>query len=210
MPHTTRCLASLRCSLVAALCLLAPHRIEAQDSVASDVARFLAGGAAAFGIHEGGHLAFDLLFDADPEIEAVHYGPLPFFAIAPTAPISPRQRYTIAAAGFWTQMLTSDLLRPPHRDLRHEHAPFAKGMLTFDVLTSIGYAAVAFSGTGPSQRDTLGMAAGARISERTAGAIVLAPAAIAVYRYFRPESRWARWAERAAAVGSVALVMKPD
>ena len=40
-----------------------------------------------------------------------------------------------------TGALASELLQRPDRDLRHEHAPFAKGMLAFDALTSIGYGA---------------------------------------------------------------------
>jgi hypothetical protein len=191
-------------SLCLVLCCSAPARGEER---AADALKFVAGAASAFGIHEAGHLTFDVIFRAEPRVRAVHYGPIPFFAISPKPSVSGRKLYTIAAAGFWTQMGSSELLLND-RDLRHAHAPFAKGMLAFDVLTSIGYAIVAFTGTGPAERDTRGMAEGGHLAEPIAGAIVLAPATFAAYRYFRPRSRWARWASRVAAAGSVAVVVR--
>jgi hypothetical protein len=179
----------------------------APTSRSVDTAKFLSGAALAFLIHEGGHLVFDEAFDAHPQLQWVHFGPIPFFAITPTRPLSARQLFTVASAGFWTQELTSDLLQPQHRDLRHEHAPFAKGMLAFDILTSIGYAATAFAQSGPPQRDTRGMAVALDVPEPAIGALILTPAVLEAYRYFRPESRWARWATRIAAAGSVVLVV---
>ena len=172
-----------------------------------DTATFLSGAALAFVIHEGGHLVFDEVFDAHPQLQSVHFGPIPFFAIAPTRPLTARQLFTVASAGFWTQELTSDLLQPRQRDLRHEHAPFAKGMLAFDILTSIGYAATAFAQSGPVQRDTRGMAAALNVPEPAIGALILTPAVLEAYRYYRPDSRWAKWATRIAAAGSVVLVV---
>ena len=182
----------------------AEHKMEA----AAGAMKLLAGGALAFLIHESGHLAFDELFDARPQLQAVHFGPVPFFAITPTRPLSSRQLFTVASAGFWAQEISSEWLLPKHRDLRHERAPFAKGMLAFDVLTSIGYAGVAFAEAGPPQRDTRGMASGAAVPERAIALIVLAPAVLEAYRYFRPESAWARWAMRGVEAGSVLLVIK--
>jgi hypothetical protein len=179
----------------------------APTSRTADTAKFLSGAALAFLIHEGGHLVFDAAFDAQPQLQWVHFGPIPFFAIAPTRPLSARQLFTVTSAGFWTQELTSDLLQPQHRDLRHERAPFAKGMLAFDILTSIGYAATAFAQSGPAQRDTRGMAASLDVPEPAIGALILTPAILEAYRYFRPESRWAKWATRIAAGGSVVLVL---
>jgi hypothetical protein len=210
---------------VAAILLLAgslamPTRVQAQElepaepaelaksHLVTDTATFLAGAAAAFAIHESGHLAFDALFDARPRLVPVRFGAIPFFAITPTRPLSPRRLFVVASAGLWTQEISSEWLLPKHRDLRHEHAPFAKGMLAFDVLTSIGYASVAFAGAGPSQRDTRGIAQGAQVSERAIGAIVLAPAVLEAYRYFRPDAVWARWAMRAVEAGSVLLIFK--
>ena len=178
------------------------------NNAVADTAAFLAGGAAAFGMHEGGHLLFDVIFDAQPHLAPVRYGPVPFFAITPTRALSPRQLFVVASAGLWTQQISSEWLQPAHRDLRHEHAPFAKGMLAFDVLTSIGYATAAFTETGPVQRDTRGIAVGASVSERTIGVLVLAPAVLEAYRYFKPNSVWARWAIRAVEAGSFMLIIK--
>ena len=175
-----------------------------------DIAKFLAGAGTAFVIHESGHLVFDEIFGAHPRLEAVHFGPFPFFAITPRRPLSSRQLFIVASAGFWAQELSSELLRPRHEDLRHEQAPFAKGKLAFDVLTEMGYALVAFTESGHIQRDTRDMAQGLGVSERVIGAIVLAPAALETYRYFRPRSAWARWAMRITEAGSVALVLKPS
>jgi hypothetical protein len=183
----------------------ADHQVPAQ---AADALKLLGGAAVAFLIHESGHVAFDEIFDARPRLQSVHFGPVPFFAITPTRPLSPRQLFTVASAGFWAQEISSEWLLPKHRDLRHEHAPFAKGMLAFDVLTSLGYAGVAFAEAGPAQRDTRGMAAGAAVPERAIAVIVLAPAVLEAYRYFRPESVWARWAMRAVAAGSVLPLLR--
>ena len=169
---------------------------------------FLAGGALAFVTHEGGHLLFDGLFDGHPRVEPVHFGPLPFFAIAHRPDLSPRREFIVSSAGFWTQEATSEWLLTRHPDLRHERAPLAKGALAFDVLTSAGYGLVAFAKAGPFERDTRGMAGASGVDERAIGAMVLAPAVLDAYRYFRPRDRWAVWASRATKVGRVLLVLK--
>ncbi len=40
--------------------------------------------------------------------------------------------------------------------------------------------------------------------------MILAPAVLDAWRYFRPEAKWAVWASRAAKVGMVLLVVKAD
>jgi hypothetical protein len=175
---------------------------------ASDTVKFLAGGASAFVEHEADHLLFDLLFDADPRVKPVHFGPIPFFAIAHRPNLSPRREFVVSSAGFWTQEATSEWLLTTRPNLRREHAPFVKGAFAFDVLTSIGYGTVAFFRAGPPERDTRGMAVSSRIDERTIGAIVIAPALLDAYRYFNPESRWAKWVSRATKAGTVLLVFR--
>ncbi len=170
--------------------------------------RFVAGSALALGAHEGGHLVFDQAFGARPRVSRVNYGPVPFFAITHRSGLSPRREFTIDSAGFWVQSATNEWILTRRRYIRREHAPLAKGMLAFNVLLSVGYAATAFAGTGPFERDTRGMAAAIRINERAIGAVVLAPAVLDAYRYFRPDVRWARWASRVTKIGSVALVAK--
>ena len=169
---------------------------------------FLAGGALALGAHESGHLLFDAAFDAQPRIEGIHFGPFPFFAITHRGDMSPRREFTISSAGFWVQEATDEWLLTRRPSLRAEHAPFAKGLLAFNVLNSVGYGFVAFAKAGPFERDTRGMADSIGVSERGIGAMVMAPALLDAYRYFRPDSRWAKWASRAVKVASVVLVAK--
>jgi hypothetical protein len=206
-------------ALVLALAILPPPPASAQPpsdeapapsttSARRDALRFLAGAGFGLVVHEGGHFVFDEIFDARPHVVPVHFGPIPFFAVSPQRPLSPTQLFAVTSAGFWTQAVTSELLLTRHRDLRHARAPFAKGLLAFDVLTSIGYAAVAFAGQGPVERDTRGIAHSLGVSERAIGLVVIGPAALDVYRYFRPDSTWARWASRIAKAGSIVLVIK--
>lgn len=174
----------------------------------SDTVEFLAGAALGLGMHEGGHLVFDAVFDAHATIEGVHFGPFPFFAITHRGDLSPRREFTISSAGFWMQDLSSEWLLTRHPALKDAHAPLAKGVLAFNVLNSVGYAGVAFARAGPFERDTRGMASSIGVDERAIGVLVLAPAVLDAIRYFRPEARWAKWASRAAKVGSVVLVAR--
>ena len=63
-------------------------------------------------------------------------------------------------------------------------------------------------GNSGSIEGTLKDPSGAAVPERAIAVIVLAPAVLEAYRYFRPESAWARWAMRAVEAGSVLLVIK--
>lgn len=179
-----------------------------EDSRASSTIRFLAGAVVAFGAHEAGHLASDLLFDADPRLKRVDFHGVPFFAITHRADVTRRQRFVIASSGFWVQHAGSEIILSRSPNLRRERGAFKKGMLAFNVLTSAAYAGAAFARTGPAERDTRGMAEGARIDERWIGAMVLAPAALDAIRYFDPDARWAVWTSRAAKVGLVLLVLR--
>jgi hypothetical protein len=174
-----------------------------------DAAKFLAGVGGALVLHESGHLLFDAIFGADVQITGVHLGPVPFFAVAHRAGgVTPRQEFTISSAGFWTQEATAEWLLVHRPDLRHEHAPFAKGVFAFDVLTSVGYGTVAMFEAGPPERDTRGMTA-TGLNERFVGALVMAPALLDGYRYFNPDAAWAKWASRAVKIAGVLLVLKP-
>jgi hypothetical protein len=158
--------------------------------------------------HESGHLLFDVIFDADPGFKRIEYHGIPFFAVTHRSGLPPRQEYTISAAGFWVQQATNEWLLTARPRLRTDHAPFAKGVFTFNVGVSAMYSVAAFARTGPPERDTRGMAEASRIDERWIGAIVLAPAAFDTWRYFDPDSRWAVWLSRAAKIGSVLLVLR--
>src|SRR5689334_18709222 len=92
------------------LCLSLSVAAEAQNTsagegpdrehVAVDFMKFVAGGLLGLGLHEAGHLVFDGIFDAEPNLKGVHFGPFPFFAISHRSDLSPRREFTVSSAGF--------------------------------------------------------------------------------------------------------------
>ena len=138
----------------------------------ADVVKFLAGAAVGLVAHESGHLVLDFAFDAKPYLKRVELGGVPFFAITHRSDLSPRREYAVSSAGFWVQETWNEILLTKQPMLRHTHAPFAKGALAFNILTSIGYAAVAFAKTGPAERDTRGWLMPC-VDERAIAAMVL-------------------------------------
>jgi len=180
----------------------APAR--AQTSSAVD---FFAGAALGLGLHESGHLVFDVAFDAHPGVRKVSAGFIPFFAIT-HEPVTPGKEFTISSAGFWVQHAGSEFLLSRRPNLRDEHAPLAKGLLAFNVLTSVMYAGAAFARSGPSERDTNGMALASNIDEPWIGATILAPALLDGARYYHPHSRALQWASRGAKIAGALLVLK--
>ena len=198
------------------LCVAGPARAQQtaptdathpKEHRAADTFKLLAGGALGLAAHEAGHLVFDIAFDAGPYFTRVEFGGIPFFAIS-HRDVSPRREFAIGSAGFWVQEATNEWLLTKHPTLRRDHAPVAKGVLAFNILASIGYAAAALAKAGPIERDTRGMAATVDVDERAIALVVLAPAVLDGYRYFRPDRRWAKWASRVAKAGSVVLIVK--
>ena len=149
---------------------------------------------------------FDVAFDAKPALERVSFHGLPFFAITHRDDLSPSREFIISSAGFWVQQAGSEWILTRHPNLRRERAPMLKGALAFNVLASVAYAGAAFARTGPLERDTRGMSASIRWDEPAIGAVILAPALLDAYRYYRPDARWSAWASRAIKVGMVLLV----
>src|SRR3989440_5837737 len=172
-----------------------------------DVVQFFAGAALGLGLHESGHLVLDEAFGARPGVRKISAGFIPFFAIT-HEPVTPLKEFTISSAGFWVQHVGSEYLLTRRPNLRGEHAPVAKGLLAFNVLTSVMYAGAAFVRHGPAERDTRGMAISADIPEPWIGVSILAPAALDAARYLRPRSRALRWASRGAKVTGALLVLK--
>ena len=172
------------------------------------VGAFLTGALAGLGAHEGGHLLFNVVFDADPGIGRVDFHGIPFFAITHREGLSPRREFTISSAGFWVQHAGSEWLLTARPRLRFERSPFRKGLLAFNVLASGAYAGAAFARTGPDRRDTRGMAVSSRLEEPWIGAVILAPAVLDAWRYFDPGARWAVWLSRAVKAGGVLLVLR--
>lgn len=185
----------------------APPRKDGAPAVTT-FGKFLAGGALGLLAHEGGHLLLDVVFDADPTVKRVDFHGIPFFAITHRADVSRRQEFIISSAGFWVQHAGSEWLLTRRPGLRRERAPMAKGVLAFNVLASGAYAGAAFARTGPHERDTRGIAYGARLDERWIGALILTPAVLDGWRYFEPDARWAAWISRAVKVAMVLLVAR--
>jgi hypothetical protein len=185
----------------------AAHRSE--SSRTTRTVAFLGGAAAGLLAHEGGHLLFDVIFDADPGLHRVEFAGIPFFAITHREGLSPRRAYTISAAGFWMQNAAAEwvLVRRPH--LRRESAPFSKGVLAWSIASSAAYTASAMGRFGPAERDTRGMAAALGVPEPVVGTLVLIPAVFDLWRYLDPDARWPRWVSRAAKIGLVVLVVRP-
>ena len=178
-----------------------------QHASSIDIAKFVAGAALGLGLHESGHLVLDVAFGASPGVRKVSAGFIPFFAITHEH-VSPVREFAISSAGFWVQHATSEMLLSRRPDLRHEHAPVAKGLLAFNVLTSVMYAGAAFARRGPVQRDTRGMAVSANVPEPWIGVSILAPATLDAARYYRPRSPWLRWTSRASKIAGVLLIAK--
>src|SRR5439155_8244734 len=110
--------------------------------------------------------------------------------------------------GFWVQHAGSEWILSARPRLKEESAPFVKGVLAFNLITSAVYSVSAFGRFGPSERDPRSMAASLGrdgIPEPAIGALILAPAALDVYRYEHPHARWAVWASRSGKVAAVVL-----
>ena len=178
------------------------------QSTASSTGAFLLGAGTAFAAHEGGHLLFDAIFDAHPSIKKVSFHGVPFFAITHEFGLSDRKEYVIDTAGFWVQEATNEWLLHRHPDLRHEHEPYLKGVFAFNVLASVAYAGAAFVQTGPSERDTYGMARALHRKEPAVGVLVLLPAVFDAVRYYHPGAAWAVWGSRSSKLAGVVLVFK--
>jgi hypothetical protein len=172
------------------------------------VTSFLAGGVIGLGLHEAGHLVANLALGENPGLRKVDFHGIPFFAITHRSGLSPRREFVISSAGFWVQHAENEWLLGRRPDLRHTRAPLAKGVFTFNVLTSAAYAGAAFARTGPVERDTRGMAASSRVDERWIGALVLAPAVLDAWRYFHPDAKWAAWTSRGLKIGMVVMVIR--
>ena len=198
--------AGIACAIL--VLLAASPAFAQQESAPSRFGKVLLGGAAGLGLHEAGHLLANWAFEEKVRIKKVDYKGIPFFALSHAPDLSPRREYVVSSAGFWTQYLYSEHILTHHPDLRNERSPVRKGMLTFHVATSMVYAGAALGRTGPTERDTRGMATSRRIDERWIGVMVLAPAVLDVYRYFNPHARWAAWTSRGVKMGTVVLVLK--
>ena len=171
-----------------------------------DGVSFIAGFSSGLFLHEAAHLLTGALAGARPRVDRLSI-PLPFIVVHYDA-VSRRREFAIASSGFWAQHLVNEALLTAEPELRRSSAPFRKGLFAFGVGTSVFYAIGAVSGRGP-ERDTRSIAdsLGAKgVPEPVAGLVIVAPAVLDLYRYYRPGSTWARWTSRALKALSVGLV----
>jgi hypothetical protein len=215
MLRLTTCLAAVAIASAATAAEARQERVTREPESASSAPaesakplRFLGGAAIAFGLHEMAHVAADLSAGATPQVKRVEFHGIPFFAITPEGNLSRRQQFVIASAGFWAQHAGNEWILSREPRLRERSAPVRKGMLAFNVLASVAYAGAAFARTGPIERDTLGMAEGARMDERVLGTFLLVPAVLDTVRYYKPGAKWAVWVSRGAKIGLVLLVVR--
>ena len=181
---------------------------RSEHRTTSALGGFLLGAAVGLAAHEGGHLLFDGLFRADPRIKRVSFHGVPFFAITHRSGLSPRREFVIDSAGFWVQEATNEFILSRRPNLRRERAPFVKGVVAFNLVTSAAYAGAAFARTGPVERDTRGMAEALRWKEPYVGLLILIPAVLDAFRYYHPDARWAAWGSRASKIGGVVLILR--
>ena len=186
----------------------APTGSTTSEQRVTSALAFLGGGAVGLVAHEGGHLLFDGIFDANPGLKKVSFHGIPFFAITHDGGLSPRKEFIIDSAGFWVQEATNEILLSRRPNLRREHAPFTKGVFAFNVIASFAYSGAAFARTGPVERDTRGMADALGWKEPYIGLLILIPAILDVVRYYDPRAQWATWGSRAAKLGGVVLIFR--
>ncbi len=199
-----------------ALALIASSSSAAAQEASADppvnrftaTASFLAGAFTGLVAHEGGHLLLDVVFDADPTVKRVEFHGIPFFALTHRNDLSPRREFAVSSAGFWVQHATNEWILTATPTLRDQRAPFRKGLLAFNVITSMAYSGAAFARTGPDERDTRGMADSARVDEPWIGVLILGPAVLDTWRYFDPDAKWAVWVSRAMKIGGVLLILR--
>ena len=157
---------------------------------------FVLGVGLGFVAHESGHLLANGVLGTDVYFKKVTAAGLPFFAIAHREVLSPRQEFAVSSAGFLTQFASGEWVLTRTPELRGRPASVSKGVMAFHLGTSAMYGIAGLGQLGPLERDTRGMATSLGIDEQWVGVAVLAPAILDTYRYFRPSSKWARWASR--------------
>jgi hypothetical protein len=174
---------------------------------------FAAGALTGFFAHEAGHVFVNLILGNVPTIQPIWgFGFIPFFAIAPNidcgnkhhcvrddgSAFSPgwRGKVAITSAGFNVQHITDEIMLTRNPTLRHQVAPYRKGLLAFNTLLSLGYATAAIARIENPEGDISSTAALMGIPRELYASMLVIPAAMDIYRYFVPDSRWAPWVSR--------------
>jgi hypothetical protein len=196
---------------------------ELTGVTAASVALTAAGFVTAFVVHEACHGVANLAMANVPTLEPVRFlGFLPFFAVSPNVrchdgtcvrrngePFQPGPTgYAfIVSSGILCQELTDEIILTEHPRIRQETEPFLKGMLLFNVATSLAYGIANLAQIEPPQGDLNGLDAVSRVPHGVFAAIVLGTAAIDVARYFLPDAGWLPWVSRGSKAVTVGLVV---
>jgi len=177
---------------------------------AGDPEEFFKGAFTGFLGHECGHLIANTALNTNFHLKGVEFAVIPLFTIEPGRELSPREHYVTASAGFNAQHIINEWLLVRHPNLREEDKPFLKGLGTFNFWLTAGYAATAFAGYGPAERDTKGMADSLGWSEESVGALILAPTLLDAYRYVHRKAKWAKHASRITKLLIIGLALEAD
>ncbi len=173
---------------------------------------FVGGVATSFLIHESGHLLANLVLGNTPRIRPVKFMKLvPFFTISPKAYCVRRQclrddgsrfrpgpegLYFIVSAGIHLQHISNDLLLSFEPDLRFKNAPFRKGMLAFNLITSFGYSLANWLTIEPSAGDLSAMDKIVPYHRGLVAFTVFFAAVFDLARYYNPDNPWIPWISR--------------
>jgi hypothetical protein len=167
--------------------------------------------------HESCHLLANLGTGNQPTLEPVSFlGFIPFVAIVPSircrgGDCRKRNRedyyagrpglYTIVSAGLQCQHYEDEVILTARPGLRMDRAPFRKGMLAFNTLTSIGYVIANWTGVEPVDGDVRGIHRDGGAPRILLSSLVLGIAVVDIARYYFPQARWLAWLNRTAKLG---------
>lgn len=196
---------------------------EFRDVTFASVALTSAGFVSAFVVHEACHAVANLSMANVPTLEPVRFaGFLPFFAVSPNIQCQggtctrrngepfvpgPRGYAFIVTSGILCQEVTNEIILTEHPRIRYESEPFLKGMLLFNVATSVAYGIANLTGIEPPAGDLRGLDGVSGVPNGVFAAVVLGTAALDVARYFLPSVGWLPWVSRGSKVVTVGLVL---
>jgi hypothetical protein len=203
----------------------AVHEIDAphdEPSTAETLGWMGFGFVTGFFAHESGHLVTNLMLGNTPHITYITVdGFIPFVAIEPRIGCSGdtcykddgsifgagrHGRFAIVSAGFHVQHITDELILQLHPNLKDEDHPFLKGMLAFNTLVSVMYAVAAVTGAESVDGDVAGESQSSHVPKAVLAGLLVLPAGLDIYRYFRPGSSWAPWASIGAKAAGFGLI----
>jgi hypothetical protein len=183
---------------------------------------FLAGALTGFLAHEAGHVTANLVQGNVPHLQGIWgFGFIPFFTVAPRISCIDEHcvkhdgsafangvpgKIFITSAGFDVQHLTDEILLTRTPRLRSTYAPYRKGLFAFNTLLSLAYATTAITRIENAEGDVSASAKLMGVPREVYALSLATVAGLDLYRYFRPESRWAPWVSRAGKVSFIGVL----